>query len=260
MLAATRFADFIARYLSALKFARLLRAPSVLVRDAVNRVKAIEALTRRLLLAHALTLTVAKAFVRSARPRTGAAKSVSPQEAPLDDDPAAWRVRFCFGGNARAANRARPVPPPSEPRHPIFVAPARERAPRPPGAPRAYDAEAARCWRAARKAAREKAWRDFWLGPYTPPGSAGPGYIELPLSNVMEPFTSTLPLARRMEALRRVIADPAAYAQRLARRLSPDDPPRLVARWRKRRRRAPGCDAAMALPVFDTIAIANDTS
>ena len=257
-LAAALLARFVATYVTARAFARMLRAPTVLVRDALNRVKAIETLARRLLLAQALTLTVAPRAM-TARPAT---KRATPSPARmLGDDPAQWRVCFQFGALRNQTNQnTPPVAPPREARHPIFGKPERVRAPRAPQAFKPYDPVAARRWRQARKAAKERAWREYWLMPKPPPYD-GPSYIELPLSNATMPHDSTLPIARRMEALARVIADPLAYAMKLAKRLAARvaEIPELIARLRTTHARATGCRDAMTL--FEPLTVsADDTS
>ena len=102
------------------------------------------------------------------------------------------------------------------------------------------------CRADGRRARKEKAWQDYWMSPVPTP-SDDPGYVEILPTNQFIPMASTLPIARRLEALRRVIADPGAYALKLARRLAriAAKIPQLIARFVDRRTR--GCADADAL-------------
>ncbi len=234
--AAALLATFVRRYLTAAQFAAMKQTPAILAADALTRVRRIEALARRVLFAQALGLHVTlKAIVRRARvsaPR----KAIT--EAPLDGDPSTWRVRFSIplptirSHQGACPPRDRPV------RHLILPRPDRlERLRR---AHRPYDPVYAARWRLRVKAREEAAYRAFWYAPWPPPKPTGPMYIELPLSNEPVDMASTLPIARRIEALNRVIADPAPYARRLAVRLArrPTRAPRVLAHWAARKYRA----------------------
>ncbi len=238
--AATLLAAFVRAYLSAAQFAKMQQAPAILVADALTRVRRIEALARRVLFAQALALRVEVKPVRPA----GTARSgrATPVETPLDSDPSTWRVRFSVPLPALTQPPRPQTPRAWRFRHPILPRP--ERLARLPQAHRAYDPVSAARYRARVRARAAQACHDDFYAPWPPPKPDGPkpecpGWFEVPPSNQPVDMTPTAAIARRIEALHRVIADPAPYAQRLAARLAraPTRAARVLAHWRARTRR-----------------------
>jgi hypothetical protein len=76
--------------------------------------------------------------------------------------------------------------------------------------------------------ARDQAWRDYWMRPADQP-------VERPEPE--DRYVDAVPLARRWEALRRVVAAPVRYARLVARRLRHIAPSTIAARWWRGRAR-----------------------
>jgi hypothetical protein len=172
---------------------------------------------------------------------------------PLEAPPGDWRVRFTV-----AQFGARTVAPPKGCAIARAVAhfhdPKSARPPPEPGWSRGNPIRIAESRRERRRRARqaaEDAWRAFWWGNPNAPREA----LDATPTWKLPERISTGMLARRTEALRRVLEAPTRYARALARRIAKHvaQIPRIVRRMSRRRDEL--CVDAMqgiyaALPAF----------
>ncbi len=277
--------------------------PRFLIADIITHVRPLEALVRRMLFAQARTITVTlRAPVqRQSKARAPAHVPVTriidlPHDPlayrrmmlgdvagptlrrlcpahPLDGDPALWKhVRFCVGAgdypvkldrghpDPRRGGRKRAVTPPRATSPECATGVSRRRNRGTPSIPwyklDAAEKDARRMRRTARNVASElKRERQEALAAQPVP--------ERVWSAADLALIPTITVARRLEALARVIRDPTPYARRIARKLARK--PALAARIARRvARRATGhvgevfaaaarwVDADLALPCQDS--------
>lgn len=149
---------------------------------------------------------------------------------PLDGAPETWPARFCVA-------RFAPVSGPSVFAPDTAQTGTRTAHPRPPVPARLTISRnrAARRARVSRAAAREAAYMAWMMGPYTP-GERMPSFEPPPAPPRHDPYERlcTIALACRVEALGRVLANPARHARALARRLAKIFAPDAAQRFLRR--------------------------
>jgi len=240
---------FVASWGAARLVAAWREAPLFYLKPMVQSLREIEGLARQAIFELAQTLKVRAFVARGPRPvqaplpvqmvtldpmrfrrmmlnplpRIGA-PPLQEWEKPAEE----WKVRFCvLGGEpkhrppvAPGASRQGSPPQSAEPakRPPEFNEKPAGWKPAVPGGPRKEPPGPkfigpVRIYQSKHNEAREQAWRDYWLAPYNPDQ-----WVE-PAPDV---YKSSWPMAKRMEAVRRALAEPLRWARQLARRLARD--------------------------------------